>query len=50
MIRPYRPHDVYTVTCVCGKEIESVTKEMVCPACGRLSLLEWGKHLAPASG
>lgn len=41
MTRPYRPHDVYSVTCECGRELESVTHEVVC-ICGLVVVMEWG--------
>ena len=32
--------DVYSVDCLCGKELESTSNKITCPVCGRIWLVK----------
>jgi hypothetical protein len=34
-------HSVFVADCLCGRPFESLTREYVCPACGRHIMLDW---------
>lgn len=39
--RAYRPDDLFSALCQCGAEIESTSKDGVCPKCGVTCRMEW---------
>lgn len=36
--------DTYRAECVCGATVESQSREMACPRCGRKLRFEWGRE------
>ena len=42
-----REHSEFEFTCECGHAIVTSARDMQCPECGRLILLEWGRPHAP---
>ena len=42
-VRPERLTSTYIVECLCSLSIETEHRELVCPDCGRMLVVDWGK-------
>jgi hypothetical protein len=42
-----RPRSIYTVECVCGRQIHSETLQTECPSCHRTLVLSWPGENVP---
>jgi hypothetical protein len=40
---------VFIAECLCGRILESPTREYICPDCGRHIVFEWGRELEPVA-